>query len=66
MAAAKAGAIIKHLMLFCTQESDRIVDQKITLHFIGKMSAGDKFKSGGWSNFVFFFNKSLELRDATP
>src|SRR3546814_3081068 len=40
-----AGAIVFHCVLFHPQEADGIVDQQITLHLIGEMTAGYEFQA---------------------
>ena len=54
MAAPVAGAIICQRMLFCAQEAYCIIDEKITLNIVGKMTARNKLKPGGRTHAMFF------------
>ena len=49
---AQRRTIIEHTMLFGALESDGVVDQHITLHFVWKMTTGDKLQTGSRPHLV--------------
>ena len=61
-----SGATIPDLMLLHSQKTYGIIYQHISLNFLRKMSAGNKFQTRSWSNHVIFFNQLLTLMGRFP
>ena len=57
-----ARILIHDLVLFGAKEADGIVEKNVALHIVWEVTAGDKLKSRGGTDEVFFFNKVWRFR----
>ena len=49
---SETGILINDFVLFCTEKTDIVIDQNITLYFIREMSTRYKFNAGGGTHLV--------------